>query len=293
MGFRNLFIENPAKISNKDNQLIIQQKDAFKIPIEDINTIIIDNQMCNITTSTIAKCTQKNVAIYFCDEKHLPCSISLPFENYYHKLPILTAQFKMSRKAKGRLWQKIIKNKINNQANNIVGNEYKEMMILQKAVLEYDTSYCEANAARIYFRGLFGQKFKRRNNDIINASLNYGYALVRGIICRDLCAYGLEPSLALYHHNQLNAFNLADDLIEPFRGLIDKWVIVNCLNKTSLDKESLLKILFCNIKINNKYQSLSNAVNIMVNSYKECCLSNSAARLILPENISLTEHEYE
>lgn len=294
MGFRNIFIENPTKISNKLNQLVIQQRETFTIPIDDINSIIIDNNMCSITSSTLAKCSENNVAVFFCNDKHIPCSILLPYENYYYKLPILKSQFKMGNRLKGRLWQKIIKSKIQNQANNLSGNDYKELIVLKKSVTEYDNTYCEANAARIYFKSLFGNNFNRRDDDnLVNGSLNYGYAIVRGIICRCISACGLEPSLAIFHHNKLNAFNLADDLIEPFRGLIDNWIINRCLSKETIDKDEILKILFCDIKINDNYQSLSNAVKIFVNSYKECCISSSPSKLLLPTEIKLREHEYE
>lgn len=293
MGYRNIFIENPAKINVKMNQLIITQENSISIPIEDISSIVIDNSIVTITSFALSKCSKKNVALFICDDKHIPNAYLLPYENYYHKLPVITAQFKMSKKTKGRIWQKIIKAKIQNQASNTEGIVYKELIILKKSVAEYDAEYSEPNAARIYFSSIFGSNFNRRDENLINASLNYGYAIVRGIICRELCAQGLEPSIAIFHHNQLNPFNLSDDLIEPFRGLIDKWIIERCLKKDDLDKESILRILFSDVQINDEFQSLSNAVKLMVQSYKKCCLSNSSSDLLLPTNLELREHEYE
>ncbi|MCT6808658.1 MAG: type II CRISPR-associated endonuclease Cas1 [Staphylococcus epidermidis] len=293
MAYRNIFIENPAKISCKRNQLIIFQENEISIPMEDINSIIIDNAMITITSFALATCSKQNVAVFFCNDKHIPNAYLLPYENYYHKLPIITSQFKMSKKTKGRIWQKIIKSKIQNQANNTEGVVYKELIVLRKSVDEYDSEYSESNAARIYFSALFGRNFNRRDDNVINASLNYGYAIVRGIICRELSAQGLEPSIAIFHHNQLNPFNLSDDLIEPFRGLVDKWIIERCLNKSDIDKESILRILFSDVQINGEYQSLSNAVKLMVQSYKKCCVSNSSSNLLLPTKIELREHEYE
>lgn len=293
MGYRNVFIENPAKMSVKMNQLFIKQDNSMSIPIEDINTIIVDNPMINITSSVLSNCAKQNVVIFICNEKHLPNSFLLPYENYYYKLPVITNQFKLAKKTKGRIWQKIVKSKIQNQANNVDGNTYKEMIILKKSVNEYDTGFCESTAARIYFVSLFGCGFSRRDDTLINASLNYGYAIVRGVICRDLCALGLEPSIAVFHHNKLNPFNLADDLIESFRGLVDKWIISKCLKSSQLDKESIIRILFSDVKINGEYQTLSNAVKVMVQSYKKCCEYNTSSYLILPTEIELKEHEYE
>ncbi|MCL0312534.1 type II CRISPR-associated endonuclease Cas1 [Apilactobacillus sp. TMW 2.2459] len=275
----------------------MSQKQNFSIPLNDINTLIIDNTSCIITTSTIAKLAKHKVAVFICDEKHIPCSINLPFANYYQKLSILESQFKMRKKTKGRIWQKIIKQKIYNQAQNIRNVDksvYNTMMKISKQVDEYDKNYCEANAARIYFKILFDDDFTRRDENIVNGSLNYGYSLVRGIICREICAIGLEPSLAIFHHNKLNSFNLADDLIEPFRGLIDKWILKKCLLKdyVDIDKTNILKLLYCDILIDEQKQSLSNAVKIMVASYKKCCVKNSSSGLILPQQIIMQAHEY-
>ncbi|MGX4645609.1 CRISPR-associated endonuclease Cas1 [Holzapfeliella sp. JNUCC 80] len=123
--------------------------------------------------------------------------------------------------------------------------------------------------------------------------MNYAYALVRGVICRDLCVFGLEPALGLSHHNRLNGFNLADDLIEPFRGLVDKWVLKRCLfNKDNLDKQQIIKMLSCNVEIDGQFQSFSNAVYIMIESYMKCCKLKTSSSLKLPTLLSLSEHEF-
>lgn len=298
MGFRNIFIEHPCRLSNMYNQLIIKQKDSYSIPFEDINTIIIDNNMSSITTSTISKISHYKIALFLCDEKHIPCSITLPFASYYNKLSVIKSQFGMRKKLRGRLWQKIIKSKIINQSQNLKGIDnicYNKMVLLSKSVKEYDSTYCESNSARIYFKIIFNSDFTRRDDNVVNSYLNYGYALVRGVISRDICALGLEPSLGIFHHNKLNAFNLSDDLIEPFRGLIDKFILKSCLlfnDNSIIDKSCILKLLFCDVFINGQYQSLSNAVNIMVSSYQKCCIGNKSSVLLLPKNIRNHSHEY-
>ena len=120
---------------------------------------------------------------------------------------------------------------------------------------------------------------------------------MRGAIARDLCAYGFEPALGIHHHNELNAFNLADDLIEPFRPYVDLWVAQNVDSEekvlTSTYKRDLVSLLFTEVKIDNELHSLTNAIRKTVSSYTSCCRNNSTAHLKLPELIPLRPHEYE
>lgn len=144
---------------------------------------------------------------------------------------------------------------------------------------------------------LFNDQFTRRTDDVLNSALNYGYAIIRGAVARDICAYGFEPALGLFHHNELNPFNLADDLMEPFRPFVDLWVSQNIAQLeevlTSENKQALFALLFTEVLIDGEYHTLNNAIHKVVSSYTMCCRNDSAAGLKLPELVLLRAHEYE
>ena len=298
MAFRHLLIEHPVRLSVKLNNLMIHvNNDTYQVPIEDIETLVIDNLQSTITTDALAQLSKQKVAVINCDRHHLPCSVNLPLNCYFHRLPVITKQFKLPSKIRKRLWQRIIKQKIANEikALRLIGRtKLRDLQIIYKNVLPGDPKHCEAIAAKIYFHKMFGDDFVRRNGSTVNGALNYGYSLIRSLIARDICGFGLEPSLGLFHHNQLNSFNLADDLIEPFRSLVDVYVyqIMNHYGDdlTAQDRQDLIKILFLNMRVRNRLQSTTNAIHMEVSSYNQCCL-NRSSRLVTPELVKIKEHD--
>lgn len=300
MAFRNLYIQNPARLSISRSQLVIQQEERYTVPVEDISSIMIEHKQCTITAPTLSFLAEHQVAVFTCDQKHLPCAVVLPLGQYYRKLEALEAQLHVRTKTKARLWQKLMKQKIENQAKVLELNHCKnaaELNFLATQVTEGDKTFKESRAARLYFMGLFGDQFNRRNENPMNGALNYGYAIIRGIIARDICAYGFEPALGVFHKNELNPFNLADDLIEPFRAYVDLWAYEHQTDLkaglTPTNKQALFQLLFTEVRIDGEFHSLSNAVHKLVSSYTTCCRNNSAAGLKLPELIPLVAHEYE
>lgn len=126
-----------------------------------------------------------------------------------------------------RLWQQVVIQKIRNQALCLQLLEldgHEELLRMCKEVQSGDRTHVEAKAAAYYFRCMYGLGFSRGNDHIINSALNYGYAIIRGMIARSIICYGLEPSIGIFHHSELNNYNLADDMIEPFRPLVDLYV---------------------------------------------------------------------
>ncbi|MGY3777712.1 type II CRISPR-associated endonuclease Cas1 [Isobaculum melis] len=300
MAFRNIYIENPAKLSIKNQQLVIKQDEEYQIPVDDIQSVMIEHQQCSITIPTISYLAENQVALFTCDERHLPCSVLLPLGNHSRKLQILSYQFGLQKRTKNRIWKKIIQQKIINQGKCLAFNKKDESEVLfslANRVEEGDRTFCESQAAQIYFLALFGEGFNRRHDHIQNAALNYGYSILRGVLARDICAYGLEPSIGVFHRNELNPFNLADDLIEPFRPYIDLWVAKNVYEEdlmlTSKMKRELFSLLFTKVPIDEGHHSLANALKKMTSSFTACCRNNSAALLKVPELMKLQAHEYE
>lgn len=284
---------------------IKKQKQEIQIPLNDINVLILDNPYITITADCITNLSYHNIIVLGCNCHHLPNSCILPINAPNQLRKIIQAQIKMKSRLRGLLWKKIIKRKIINQARNLkVPNLQKVLIKLARQVKYYDVTHREAYAARIYFCSLFGKNFQRRQPSLINSALNYTYALVRSMIARSITAYGLLPCYGIWHHNQFDNFALADDLIEPFRAIADNFVIGKLPtlvakmrnNKYYLTKNSRIQLLhFLNIKIRllNHYVLINNAVDIMVHSFQQCCLSQKSGLLILPTNKILVKSNKE
>ncbi|MGB4660961.1 MAG: type II CRISPR-associated endonuclease Cas1, partial [Mobilitalea sp.] len=135
-------------------------------------------------------------------------------------------QLDLSKPQKKRLWQQIVKMKIHNQGlcYEMVGGDSSYLYSLEKKVNSGDSTNLEATAATYYFKALYGYRFKRGDENLINSCLNYGYTIIRGIIARCIVCHGLEPSFGLFHKNELNSFNLVDDFIEPLRPFVDYFI---------------------------------------------------------------------
>ena len=143
---------------------------------------------------------------------------------------------------------------------------------MQKKVLSGDSKNVEAQAAAYYFKRIYGKHFVRSQESITNAMLNYGYAILRGVIARSIICHGYEPSLGIFHKNELNGFNLADDFIEPFRPLVD--LLVYRLNQTVQEeqqwltpdiKHELFRIVNYDMEVGNQKHIVSNAVGNTLN----------------------------
>ncbi len=220
-------VNSPSYLHLKHKQLIIEQnhEQVAQIPIEDIGALILEHSAISITQPLIIECQKNNVAIIFCDEKHLPYSTILPIAegNTLHQ-KILKTQMSISEPTRKNLWKQIIVQKIHNQAHTLkkFNKPYTRLHKLATEVKSGDSTNCEGLAAQYYWKALFGVDFIRdQNADGVNAILNYGYAIIRAMVARNICASGLHPSIGLFHHNQYNALCLADDLMEPLRPWVD------------------------------------------------------------------------
>lgn len=299
MAFRNIIIESPAHLSVKRNQLIIRTEEEHSVPIEDISALLIENKQSVITTAALSLLGQSGCAVYFCDDKHLPCAVLTPYARHSRELAVVRSQLDASLPLKKRLWQSIVKAKIHNQAKclSLIGREQAAARLFEfeKKVRSGDTENLEAVAAQFYFPMLIGENFFRGMDNGINAALNYGYAILRGSIARYLVVYGFLPVLGIHHHSTLNQFNLADDLIEPFRPLVDLLVVTYFDSEGELTPERkrlLFNCLNLDIRFGEQNHSTSYAIERMVRSLSRS-FAESEVRLCLPELQALKQHRYE
>ncbi len=299
MAFRNVYIENDVQMKIKNEQLVIRKEtEEYTMPLEDINSICIESQRSNITTYTLKKCIEHDIILYVCDEKHLPTGVLVGMNNYSRQLKNIKLQIDMSKPLMKRIWQNIIQVKIQNQAECLRQLEKGGADLLDKmsvSVTSGDTENVEARAANLYFRCLFGKTFNRKIDCIENAALNYGYAIVRGIIARTLIMYGFEPAIGIFHHNQLNNFNLADDLIECFRPVVDLYVMSNIdfsnSELDSLNKKVLYNVVNTLVLIDGKKFNISGAIEYMIKSLSTSMNKNQNL-IKVPYLICLEEYRY-
>lgn len=296
MAFRNLMITIPAHISCRNGQLIVRGEQEISIPIEDLLSVLIESRQCTITTAALTALAQNGTAVYTCDEKHLPCAAMLPFAQHSRQLEVSRRQLGWAKPAKGRWWQQIVQAKIRNQAECLAlcGLSRQAAFLYSRvaAVNRADPDNLEASAAAFYFSELFGKGFTRGDeSDARNAALNYGYAILRGCMARCLCAYGFLPWLGLHHDNALNAYNLADDMMEPYRPAVDLFVAGQVDCDTRLDtrlKSYLFNLLNVDILSGQQKHSVAYAMERQVQS-----LRREDKTLTLSKLLVLRQHRYE
>ena len=299
MAFRNVYLQNDVYLKIKDEQLVVKKtNEEVTIPLEDLNSVCIESLQTVISTYTLKKFIEHDIIVYVCDEKHLPTGIIIGTNNYSRQLKNIKMQVEMSKPLMKRIWQDIIKVKVLNQANCLKELKVKEYSKLEEMIIGItsgDKNNVEAKAASLYFKLLFGSKFNRSLDCIQNAALNYGYAIIRGMIARTLVMYGFEPSIGIFHHSQLNNFNLADDFIECFRPLVDLYILKNLDltqdNLTPENKKEIYKIINCLVLIDGKKFNIQGAIEYMIKSFSTSINKNENL-IKLPYLIKLEEYRY-
>lgn len=299
MEYRNIFIANPARLSVAREQLVIEQAEKYTVPLEDISAVLIESPQVQITAAAASAMANHGVTTFFCDEKHLPSCQLLPINQYCRQRKLFIAQCDIGKPLQKQLWQQITVRKIQNQAKCLQYMKREQADMLREiasSVLSGDRDNREAVAAAMYFPSLFGTGFSRGSDDIRNAALNYGYAILRGAIARNLVIHGLEPCIGIHHHSELNNFNLADDMIEPFRPAVDLFVATHVTGNeeflTPQMKSSLFNITNYLVKQANKRYRIMSAVGRSCASLAAAVLS-AEAKLELPELLPLELHRYE
>lgn len=189
MAYRCVIVSNPAHISTRSEQLVVETDERHTVPIEDISALMLESRRATLSAAALSALAQNGTAVFVCDEKHLPCGVLLPYAQHSRQLAAARAQLSLTLPAKKRFWQQLVTAKIDNQAECLaLCGKTQEAAFLHsraRAVTSGDKDNLEAAAAAYYFPALFGTGFTRSADDGRNAALNYGYAILRGL-CRPL-----------------------------------------------------------------------------------------------------------
>lgn len=291
MAWRGVHISEPARLRHRDRQLVVTQDDGeVLLAVEDIACLILDTPQVSLTGSLLSALVESGVTMIVPDGRHHPAGILLPFHRHHAQAHVAHAQIAMSGPLKKRLWQALVIAKIRNQATLLrdLGREQRKPLEAMAArVGSGDPDNIEAQAARLYWSGLF-QGFTRGNeDDRRNALLNYGYAVARAALARACVASGLLPAFGIHHASKTNAFNLVDDLLEPFRPFVDRRAAGRAREHEaeSLDVEDrrhMAAILNDTVALGHERMTLLAATEAVAASLVRAIETGSAALLATP-----------
>ena len=292
MAWRGVHISQPARLKYRDNQLVVDQDEgSVSLSIEDIAWLILDTPQVSLTGSLLSALAGAGVAMIVPDDKHHPSGVLLPFHQHHAQAHIAHAQVGMSLPLKKRMWQTIIVAKITNQAAALdaLGRDRAQTLrAMAGRVGSGDPDNIEAQAARTYWSALFDKFTRSDESDRRNSLLNYGYAVLRAAIARACVASGLLPAFGLHHASKVNAFNLVDDLIEPFRPFVDLSAHARALTTegdvlTVDDRRHMANILNGTAAIGAERMTLLAATEATAMSLVRAIEHSSALLLQLPE----------
>lgn len=293
MAWRGLHLTRPSRLSLSAGQIVVDQDDGeMRIALEDVAWIVVDSQQSTLTTALLAACMTQGVVVMVTDESHTPCGLALPFHRHYRQADVARIQVSASEPLKKRLWQTIVRLKIDNQAAALDavrrggGHTLREM---SRRVGSGDLGNVEAQAARYYWGKLWPQFRRDDDGDRRNKLLNYGYSVIRSGVALALVASGLLPAFGLKHASVSNAFNLADDLVEPFRPFVDLLAWNTCGegapsrdDLTIEDRRTMAGVLLAEARFGGETQTLLVAAERAAEALVRCFEGRTPALIQLP-----------
>ena len=276
---KSILLENKASISTKNLQLVIKTETREStIPIEDIGYLVIDHPEIYLSIPALNLLIDNNTVVIICNTNHLPNGMFLNLNSHHIQQEIFKNQINASAPLKKQLWQQTITEKITNQGILLqkITLKTNNFEFLASKVLSGDSSNMEGVAANFYWKSFFEHNFKReRFGDYPNNFLNYGYAILRAATARALSGSGLLNTLGIHHKSKYNAFALADDIMEPFRPIVDEKVaeIMQNYSEQELNtaiKAELLQILTRTVYFKEEKSPLMVALQKTASSLQQC-----------------------
>lgn len=270
MSWRTVVVSKSAKLDYQTGYMVVRQEETTKIFLNEISTVIIETTAVSITGALISELIKNKIKVIFCDEKRNPSSELLPYYGSHDTSAKIRNQIAWSNEIKTAVWTEIVTEKIKKQKELLETLCKEESLLLQGYLNEIqygDSTNREGHAAKVYFNALFGKDFTRTSDCNINAALNYGYSIFLSSFTREVAANGYITQLGLFHDNMFNPFNLASDLMEPFRPIVDQAVYDMHLQVFEKEeKMELVNLLNQSVYINNRSEYVNNAIKIYCKS---------------------------
>jgi CRISP-associated protein Cas1 len=257
------------------------RKELGQVPLDDIAAVIANAHGITYTNNLLVALAERGAPFVLCAANHNAVGMLLPIEGNFEQSKRIEAQIAASLPTHKRLWAAVVRSKLEQQAAALeaTGGPTAPLTALVAKVKSGDPENIEAQGARRYWGLLFGESFRRDQDGAgLNAMLNYGYTVMRSATARAVIAAGLHPSIGLHHSNDNNAMRLVDDLMEPFRPVIDLkvWQLKNNQEDsiTPDTKRALVRTLY------DDMQTGAGATPVMVCMQK---LATSLAQVYLGE----------
>lgn len=283
MSWRTVLVSSSAKLDYHMGYLVVRNEETRKIHLGEIENLIIESTAVSLTAALLCELVKKKIKVIFCDEKRNPISELLPYRGSHDTSAKIKKQIEWNDDIKSYIWTEIVSEKIRNQARHLKKWNLNEASLLYdylKEIKPGDASNREGHAAKVYFNALFGKDFTRTTDNSINAALNYGYSILLSCFNREICSNGYLTQIGLFHDNMFNPFNLASDLMEPYRIIIDQKVKLMMPDKFDKEeKENIISVLYEEVIISGRKELVSNAIKIYCKSVFDAINENDCALL--------------
>lgn len=270
MSWRIIVISKRAKLDLQLGFLVVRSDETTKIHLGEISIVLIESTAVSLTTSLLAELAKRKIKVIFCDEKRNPTSELISYYGSHDTSNKVRKQIAWKTRTKEAVWTEIVTEKIRKQKEilELIGKKEAELLDgYLKEITWNDETNREGHSAKVYFNALFGLDFTRTDDNSTNAALNYGYSIILSTFTREVVANGYITQLGLFHDNMFNQFNLASDLMEPFRVLVDRKVISMKFDEFGHEeKMQLVNILNEEVRIDGKIQYINNAIKIYAKS---------------------------
>lgn len=289
MSWRIVVIAGIAKLDYQLGSLVIRKETIKKIHLSEISVLIVESTAASMTAALLCELVKQKIKVVFCDEKRNPLSELIPYYGCHDSSRKLRKQLRWETSAKENVWTEIVKEKISAQANLLQNIGKREQSLRLKEYIHQlkpgDETNREGHAAKVYFNALFGNNFTRESPCTENAALNYGYSILLSAFNREIAACGYLTQLGIFHDNIFNHFNLASDLMEPFRPLVDAKVFYSGWKVFSnQEKMELVALLNMEVTIGGRREFLNNAIGIYCRSVFDALEENDPSLLVCYRN---------
>jgi len=290
MAFRTVIIDRHSKLEYGLGYLIFKTSDGEKrVFIKEIDNLIIQSTAVSITNSLLCELIKNKINVIFCDEKNNPCSNLIPFYGATDSGKKICFQVSLNESVKNKIWKKIIEEKIKTEIDFLKINkktiEANQILSYLELVEDGDISNREGHSAKVYFNNIFFEGFTRDLDCLLNVYLNYGYTIILSKFNRSIVSLGYLTQIGIHHKSENNPFNLSSDLMEPFRILVDKTAIN--IKKGEDFKEILASLLTKEVTISSNKQTLSNAIDIYVQSIFKSMRSGKISDISFLDNYDI------
>lgn len=271
MSWRTVVVSNSAKLDLQLGCLVVRNDTTTKIHLSEISVLLVESTAVSITVSLMAELIKHKIKVIFCDEKRNPSSELIGYYGSHDTSSKIRQQILWKKQIKDAVWTEIVTEKMRQQMYLLLEQgkeEESELIASYIRNIEFrDETNREGHAAKVYFNALFGMDFTRTMDNTINAALNYGYSIILSAFNREITANGYLTQMGIFHDNMFNPFNMASDLMEPFRILVDRQVL--CMSGEQFEHEEkmqLVNLLNDEVIIDGHRSYVNNAIKIYCKS---------------------------